>query len=340
VPVGGRLNSRVVFWGNLVLGAGILGGVMYFYGGRALDVLRLDFSLGLLVGFLAVVGVTLVSFGVRWSLLMGGLCTPPGIARLTFYRSAAHSLAVLLPSGKLAGDPFRAWLATRAGVSAPHAIASTVVDRTLEMGSSAPFSVLFAVLLLQHGIPQLEAALVTITAASVALVVGVMLAVRRLRRGAGLVTALVRSFGADRWGVVDARMHVIESSELAATELAGRPRLILGGFALGLLSNLLVIAEFYLLLNAFGLPADTIAVVGAIFATGAAHMFPVPAGVGVLEGAQMGLFEMLGYTADVGLAVGLAVRFRELLWMAPGLIYLAANNLLGPRSELPRAHPV
>ena len=61
-------------------------------------------------------------------------------------------------------------------------------------------------------------------------------------------------------------------------------------------------------------------------------MFPIPAGVGVLEGAQMGLFEMLGHTAEVGLAVGLAVRLRELLWMVPGLIYLVARNLRGPES--------
>ena len=67
---------------------------------------------------------------------------------------------------------------------------------------------------------------------------------------------------------------------------------------------------------------DGIAVVAAIFATGASHMFPVPAGVGVLEGAQMWLFELLGHSPEVGLAVGLAVRLRELLWMAPGLIYL------------------
>jgi hypothetical protein len=35
---------------------------------------------------------------------------------------------------------------------------------------------------------------------------------------------------------------------------------------------------------------------------------------------------MLGHSAEVGLAVGLAVRFRELLWMVPGLIYLIARN--------------
>ena len=81
------------------------------------------------------------------------------------------------------------------------------------------------------------------------------------------------------------------------------------------------------------MPVNPTTVVAAIFATGAAHMFPVPAGIGVLEGGQVWLFGMLGYPADVGLAVGLAVRLRELLWMLPGVLYLAGRYI---RSPLPR----
>jgi uncharacterized membrane protein YbhN (UPF0104 family) len=53
----------------------------------------------------------------------------------------------------------------------------------------------------------------------------------------------------------------------------------------------------------------------------------VPAGVGVLEGAQMWLFTMLGYPPEIGLAVGLAVRLRELAWVLPGLVYLSTVAL-------------
>ena len=98
-------------------------------------------------------------------------------------------------------------------------------------------------------------------------------------------------------------------------------------FAAGLLANLLVIVEFVCLLAAFDLPTTPITVVAALFATGAAHMFPVPAGVGVLEGAQMWMFEMLGYPADVGLAVGLAVRLREVIWMLPGVVFLLGGGV-------------
>ena len=323
------LNSKLLFWGNLVFGCAILAYVLRSYGAQALAILKLNVSPGFVVLFVLSALATILCLSWRWGYILTGLnkVLPVGLLNLTLYRSAAHSVAVLVPSGKLGGDPLRVWLASRKGIPTADLIASTAVDRTLEIGSSAPFSILFAVLLLQFGVPRLEQALVTVVVGTVALAFGVALALRRLNRGAGLVSALVRRFGADRWSIVDSSMNVIEDAEAATATLAGQRRRMLTSFAIGLLANLLVIAEFALLLRAFGLPSDGIAIVAAIFATGASHMFPVPAGVGVLEGAQMWLFELLGYSAEVGLAVGLAVRLRELLWMAPGLIYLLVISL-------------
>jgi hypothetical protein len=56
----------------------------------------------------------------------------------------------------------------------------------------------------------------------------------------------------------------------------------------------------------------------------------VPGAVGTLEGAEMWLFSMLGHPPEVGLAVGLAVRLRELVWLLPGVVYLGARGLVAP----------
>ncbi len=333
----GWLNSWLVFWVNLAVGAAILGAVLYFYGSGALGIIVADLHPATMAAFLVILLATIGSLALRWRIVLRALCPAPPLATLLAHRSAAHGLAVLLPSGKLGGDPLRAWLATRADVRASSAIASTAVDRSIETAASSPFSVLFALVLLQHGIPQLEEAALSIGVGSIALIIGIVVAVRRLRDGRGLVSALVRSTGADRWGLIDARMGAIESAEAEIALLSHKGGLMFGAFAMALFSNLLVIAEFVALLGAFGLPVDVAAVAGAIFATGAAHLFPVPAGVGVLEGAQMWMFEMLGHDPDVGLAVGLAVRLRELCWMAPGLIFLVVTQPWRAKREAPMA---
>jgi len=321
------VSAKVLFIGNLLIGAGLLAFVLWKYGGPALGILGAAPSVTLLVGFLAAAFSTLVCLSWRWDYILAGLDGNLSLWRVTLYRSAAHSLAVLVPSGKLGGDPLRAWLATRDGVGPGKALASVAVDRTLEIASNAPFSILFGFLLLQHGIPQLERAVVAVSVGTFGLAVGIFFAVRRLRRGAGLVMPLVLSMRLDRFRLVDRQMDVLADSDASAARLVAQPRRMLGAFVAGLVANLLVIGEFLLLLAAFGLPTDPIAIVAAIFATGAAHMLPIPAGIGVLEGATLWLFQLLGYSADVGLAVGLAARLRELIWMLPGATYLLVRSL-------------
>ncbi len=331
------MRASIIFGVNLLVGAVLLGWVLHAFGGPALEVLAANPSAPLLAAFALAVAVTITSLAWRWRLLLAGLGPPVSLLTLALYRSAGHSVAVLVPSGKVGGDPLRAWLVARSRIAPADAISSVAVDRTLEIGSSAPFSILFATLLVQHGIPELERALVTVVIGATGLAAGVVIALRRLRRGAGLVTALVRGTRLDRLPIVEGQMDVLAAAEDAALRLASNPRRMFAAFATGLVSNLLVIAEFVLLFAAFDLPSTPTTIVAAIFATGAAHMLPIPAGVGVLEGAQVWLFGMLGYPTDVGLAVGLAVRLREIFWMLPGLIYLMGRSL---GSSLARARAV
>jgi uncharacterized protein (TIRG00374 family) len=310
---------------NLALGAALLGWVLHRFGASALVLLGSTASAPLLLGFLGLVVLTVASFAWRWQVLGRGLGATPRLPSLCLYRSAGHSVASLVPSGRVGGDPLRAWLAARGGAAPGDAVASVAVDRVLEVAAAIPFSLVFAALLLQRGVPELERVLVTVAVGAVGLVAGVVLALRRLRSGRGLVTSLVRGARLDRLRAVQGRMPVLEASEAAALRLAGEPRRLLVAFALGTAANLLVLAEFWLLLAAFGLPSTGLDVVAAIFATAAAHMLPVPAGIGVLEGGQMWLFGMLGHPPEVGLAVGLAARLRELVWLLPGLLYLLAR---------------
>ena len=264
---------------------------------------------------------------LRWRILLAGLGDPRGLGWLTVYRAAGQSLSVLLPSANLGGEPLRAYLLIRDRVPGAHAIASVAVDRTLEMGASAGFACLFATVLLRRGVPVLAGAFVSVGLAAGALALGVAVTVRRLRRGAGLVTAVARATGLDRLDVVRARMETLAEAESAAARLVAQPRRLGLAFGAGVATNLVVLLEYHLLLAAFGLPASPLAVVAAVFATGAAHSLPVPAAVGTLEGAQMFLFGTLGHPPEVGLAVGLAVRLRELAWSAPGLVYLTVRGV-------------
>ena len=320
---------KVILATNLVVATSVLVWVLWDKGGAALGALARDPSLPLFAAFVATVVALWAIATWRWRLVLRGVCRPPGMWDLMWSRLAGQSVSMLIPSAKLGGEPVRVYLLVRDGVAAADAMAGVAIDRVLDMGAGTVFTVLFAALLLGAGLPSLEGTLEGVVFAAAALAAGIWLTIRRLHGGRGVVTAMVRRTRLDHWGVVERRMAVITDAEGRAQRLVAQSPLMMTVFVVGLAINAGVLLEYKLLLAAFGLPSHSFAVVAAIFATGAAHSMPVPAGVGVLEGAQMALFAALGYPAEIGLAVALAVRLRELLWLVPGLVYLLGRGIAG-----------
>lgn len=323
------MRPAVVLGVNLAAAGALLAWLVWHHGGPAF--VRLGESVDAPVILAAAVAAvaTLGCLTARWRLLLATLDAPVHATRVLAYRAAGQAVGTLVPSARLGGDPLRVWLLVRGSTPPAAALASVAVDRGLEMGSSAGFTVFFALILLRQGVPALHGPVVSALLGALAIAVGLGMTVRRLRRHAGLVTALLRRTGLGRLRAIHGRTAVLVEAETAASVLVERTRPLSHGFLLGVLGNLLTPLEYWFLLTAFGLPSDGVAVVAAIFATGAAHSMPVPAGVGVLEGAQMWLFGMLGYPPEVGLAVGFAVRVRELAWVAPGVVVLGLELARG-----------
>jgi glycosyltransferase 2 family protein len=321
------VRTVVVLGTNLVVGAAALGWALVRFGAPALALLGREPHVGMLTGLVLAVATTFLCYALRWRVLLRGLGVRRTFARLAAYRAAGQSVSTLVPSAKLGGEPVRAYLLARSGVPVPATIATIALDRAFEMAAAIPFTCAYAALLLQLGLPELHGAFVSVLAGATALVAGITIGARRLRRRSGVVTAIARSTGLDRLRVVQGRMDVLATAEDAAARLVAQRGRVLGAFGIGIVGNLVVIVEYYLLLSAFGLPASPLAVVAAIFAAGAAHSLPVPAAVGVLEGAQMFIFGALGHPPELGLAVGLATRLRELLWVLPGIVVLMVHGV-------------
>lgn len=322
-------RPKIILATNLVVTTGALVWVLWDKGRAALDVLTLDPSWPLFAVFLATVVTLWATATWRWRLVLGGVCRPPGMWGLMWARLAGQSISMLIPSARLGGEPVRAYLLTRDGVAAADAVAGVAIDRVLDMVAGTVFTVLFAAALLGYGLPSFRGTFAGVMCTASALLAGICVTIWRLHGGRGVITALMRRMRLDRWGVVEHRMAIMADAEQRAQRLVAQLPLMATVFVVGLVINVGVLIEYKLLLAAFGLPSHLIAMVAAIFAAGAAHSMPVPAGVGVLEGAQMALFAALGYPADVGLAVALAVRLRELVWLLPGLGYLFGRGIAG-----------
>lgn len=332
------MSRRHVFLAlNLGLGLGGLAWVLAQFGHGALALLAVHPSARLLAAFVLAVLAALATAALRWRLLLDTVGHAPGFAQLCAFRAASQSVSAVLPGGRLGGEPLRAWYAVQAGVPAPVAITTVAVDRATEMASSLAFVVAFALVLAARDVPGVERTVAGALVGAVSLVVAAALAVRKLRAG-GLLAPLVRSLARTRPGLAQ-HADLVADAEAAARRLLAHPARLGLALAASVVADALTLVQHACLLAAFGLPSTPFAVVAAVFASGAARSLPVPGAVGTVEAAELWLFGLLGHPPEVGVAIGLAIRLRDLVWAAPGFVYLLVRAVRPPLVAVPAGRP-
>lgn len=250
-----------------------------------------------------------------WALLAGP--ERPRVAVALAGRWIAESINQLLPALYVGGNVVRAQWAMRAGVAAPVAAGSVVVDITLHLVAQLLFTALGLALLVARlrGAPP-DATLVAGFAATVLVAVAFYVAQRR-----GLFTAAVRMLR-DVAGASDHLTAGAGAIDAAIDRLYRQPRVLAVSAVWHLASWMLGAGETWLVLRLLGHPVDVesalvIESLGEAIRTVA---FAVPGALGVQEGGFVLLGDVFGLTPEVSVALSLARRVRELVLGIPGLL--------------------
>lgn len=262
------------------------------------------------------------------------ISNPPPYLRMLAARTAGEAVNIVTALGSVGGEAVKVWL-LRPAVSYDESVPSVVIAKTT--------STIAQTLLLLVG---LVLAVTTLTVAGdVIWAMLVLLGVELLLVGGFFVTqvaGLVR-----RAGRLLAWSGLIENAS-AAEDLDARlrryyrenwRRFVLsvafhfGGWLLGAL-------EVLVMLYVLDIPVSmaTATVIEAVGSGVRFASFLVPGSLGVLEGANTGVFAALGLGASAGLAFSLVRRARQGVWIGIGLIVLVSARLLAT-SAAPAERP-
>jgi putative membrane protein len=266
--------------------------------------------------------------------------TYPSMRDALVARWAGESVNSLLPAGQIGGPVLMVRQLTQRGVRLTDAAASITVSTTMQAVAQIVFALfgvaLFGAYAAQSAPADLRAGtLVAITALSL------LLATFYWAQQRGMFGRLLRmaskAFGKRDWSVLTTHADAIDIAIGALYREHGR---VGATFALSFVGWLVGTGEVWLALHFLGHPVSWLdalllesvgqAIRGAAFA--------IPASLGVQEGGYLLLAPLVGLTPDLGLALSLAKRARELLLGAPGLAYLnwSERNWLRRRApELP-----
>jgi len=252
------------------------------------------------------------------------ISNPPPYLRMLAARTAGEAVNIVTALGSVGGEAVKVWL-LRPAVPYDESVPSVVIAKTT--------STLAQTLLLVVGL-ILAVTTLPVDGDVLWAMLG-LLGVELLLVGGFVVTqvaGLVR-----RAGRLLAWSGLIENAS-AAEDLDARlrryyrenwPRFVLsvafhfGGWLLGAL-------EVLVMLHVLDIPVS-IATATVIEAVGSGVRFAsflVPGSLGVLEGANTGVFAALGLGASAGLAFSLVRRARQGVWIGIGLIVLVSARLL------------
>lgn len=310
---------KTASWIGLLAGLAIAGMLVAWQGAEEVASLLAStgWSLLLVAGFAA---PNLLLSTASWRLLF-----PPGQAPRFAPALAAmwigSSINVLLPVAGVGGEIARARLIARRSGKTRDAVASVVVDKTVQV-ATLPLLALIGIAALLPSLREAAAARFVVAAlggvALLAAAIAVLVLAQRAGAFAFLASRAVRLARSRKWdGLVE------RASDLdGAIRALYRPGRIVASCALRLLARLSLAGEVWLAARLLGHPItlwDAIALKSLAMVAGSV-VFPVPAGLGVQEGTFVALGALAGLPPDAALATSLATRVREVVVSLPGLL--------------------
>ncbi|MDP6516903.1 MAG: lysylphosphatidylglycerol synthase domain-containing protein [Alphaproteobacteria bacterium] len=261
--------------------------------------------------------VPLAVDSIGWRVLIAR-AERPGFAAMVRARWIRQSVNQLLPVAQIGGELVGARILMLGGVSGPVAGASVVVDLTLGVLTQVVYTLICVALLASvDGGGGLALAVVAGTGVLLGAIAAFFLA---QRRGLfGWIARTAQSLSGRGWLAL---VGGGEALDRAVRTLYRRPRALWGNAAWQMAAWTLGAGEVWIALHVLGHPVGLVEslIIQGLGRAARSAAFAVPAGIGVQEGGYMLICGTLGLGPDIGLALSLVKRVRELGVGLPGLL--------------------
>jgi putative membrane protein len=246
-------------------------------------------------------------------------------------RWAGESANSLMPAGQIGGPLLMVRHLNQRGLPLQDAAAAITVSTTLQTFAQITFALLGVVLLGAQATHISHNALRTsslIASGVLAVQVGGFYLLQRRGLFSRLMRAAKRFSGKRDWSQLVSQAQAIDSAVQITYTRAGP---VAASFSLSLVGWLVGTGEVYIILMLLGHPVGWSAAL-LLESLGQAirgAAFAIPGALGVQEGGYLLLAPLVGLAPDVGLALSLAKRAREILLGLPGLLYLHFSERAG-----------
>jgi len=274
------------------------------------------------------------SFGVEgWRTLLRAYGVKHSFPQTFGMMSGAYAVTFLTPSFHLGGEPVRAFAASDGFTRRSHEVIATILIERLI------YLIIIATLLLAGGSIGLGKSSIPIliqqgilAVAGAGLVGGAIVLVGMSRKAtwaSRTVAFILRHL--PRWAWVKRVQHGLEQVEREANEaLVSHRRATLKAalfFTLSVGMNLLAPLVFFSLAYGNFLSVGQLLLFFSLSTGFSLFSWLTPGGIGIMEGAYVGIFSIMGLPIDGAIAFSLLQKLSSLCIVAVGIIYLSQHGI-------------
>jgi glycosyltransferase 2 family protein len=295
----------------------------------------LNCSLYLLLG-LSIFGL----YALRWKIILNCHGHKVGFIKIFLHRLAAYGVSYITPA-QLGGDPVRIYLLSESeNINLRDSTASVITDKLFELTALVIFITAGVVYLaftnlVSNGTQWL---LYGVMAGFIALL---YYAYKKVADGTGFFRSIFKLLHLHKIKKLQHLESKIERTENRIADFLNhtyhRRTTIPMISILSLTIVSFSILEHWLLASFLGInltftQAFLVSTIPLV-----AYILPLPLGIGVFEGAHVGLFALLGYSPATALAIVLGIRTKDLIASLIGFIYASSHgvHLIGRKRNVP-----
>lgn len=321
------MNKKLIFSGFLILGLGLFIYFLSKLGKSAVELITQNFNFYYLSIFIVLTLLATFPLVWRWQVILRGYGIKIPFITLLRQSLVGYSISYSTPFMRVGGEPLRAiMLKKECGVDYKTGSSSLVIDRFIEFCGTILFGVVVLILLLFFPINlYLKLVLGVLVFFSSSLLFYFYYRTIKRKGSFSSLFVLLRLNKVRNWGSFVKILKDVEKK--VGDFFTNHKKEFLLSFLFYLMSGTFFIFEFKYALLSFGVDASIIEIILAVTILGIANLTPVPGGLGVLEGLQSGLFNLMKGEGSIGLALVLLLRVRALLVVVLG--YLLALHFGG-----------
>ncbi|HJX05973.1 MAG TPA: lysylphosphatidylglycerol synthase transmembrane domain-containing protein [Candidatus Nanoarchaeia archaeon] len=315
-----RLNKKLLsICFSVVLGVGLLAFILFKYPFNEVIATFSNVTPTLLLIYLATSFTIMFLFSVRWKFVLGALGHNISLVEAFGYRIIDYGLSYITPSGKAGGEPIRAALLTRKGISFKEGLANVTTDKTIELSVSVCFFVV-GLLILAIGHPLNWAIRIFLIVFSSLLIFLIWKFYSHILRKKPVFTELYRFLRLHKIRrLAKYEQAVIEFEKPIIKFYSEERKTFFIALSLSLVSLIISMVEFKVVLLMLGIDASLGVVFMVFSVVGMAFLVPVPMGLGSLEAFQIALFSALGIGSASGVGLAMITRARDMIWVLIGV---------------------